>query len=358
MEFTYALLDTGLRGAAGTLMLLTLFIIARDAGRTLIGRLGIAFLICAISYVLTSAPWAGTLPLGVHIPLVILSLVTPLPFWMFGRALFQDEYRPGWLEAGLFAGLVTLGLIRFLTYPSLVEWLSELMMIIPQLVKIAMVAHVMVLALQGRDDDLLEQRRRFRLGFVATISVFFGIVLVAEFILPATGPSIQLSALNMAGLTVVGFVTLAHAVKLRSADLVTSLIPDVAPSARAPEADTQDRPVMEKLVRLMEHDQVWLEDGLTIGGLAKQVGVQEYRLRRVINQQLGFRNFSSFLNSYRLAEAQAQLSDPGRAHLPVLTIALNLGWASIGPFNRAFKDETGQTPTEFRRAHLGPKPAK
>jgi AraC-like DNA-binding protein len=39
--------------------------------------------------------------------------------------------------------------------------------------------------------------------------------------------------------------------------------------------------------------------------------------------------------------------------LPVLTIALDLGFGSIGPFNRAFKDATGMTPTEFRRAHLG-----
>jgi AraC-like DNA-binding protein len=32
----------------------------------------------------------------------------------------------------------------------------------------------------------------------------------------------------------------------------------------------------------------------------------------------------------------------------VLTIAMDAGFQSIGPFNRAFKAETGLTPTEFR----------
>ena len=60
-------------------------------------------------------------------------------------------------------------------------------------------------------------------------------------------------------------------------------------------------------------------------------------------------NFSAFINSYRLAEAEAALSDPAQAEVPVLTIALYAGFSSLGPFNRAFKAETGMTPSEFRR---------
>jgi AraC-like DNA-binding protein len=32
----------------------------------------------------------------------------------------------------------------------------------------------------------------------------------------------------------------------------------------------------------------------------------------------------------------------------VLSIALGCGYGSIGPFNRAFRDRLGMTPTEFR----------
>ena len=38
--------------------------------------------------------------------------------------------------------------------------------------------------------------------------------------------------------------------------------------------------------------------------------------------------------------------------IPVLTIALDAGFASITPFNRAFKADTGLTPTEFRQMAL------
>ena len=73
----------------------------------------------------------------------------------------------------------------------------------------------------------------------------------------------------------------------------------------------------------------------------------EYRLRRLINGQLGYRNFNAFLNGYRIEEARAALADPSQAEVPVTTIALDAGFQSIGPFNRAFKVSTGVTPTEY-----------
>jgi AraC-like DNA-binding protein len=39
--------------------------------------------------------------------------------------------------------------------------------------------------------------------------------------------------------------------------------------------------------------------------------------------------------------------------VPVLTIALDAGFSSLGPFNRAFKADTGLTPTEYRRLNSG-----
>jgi AraC-like DNA-binding protein len=46
------------------------------------------------------------------------------------------------------------------------------------------------------------------------------------------------------------------------------------------------------------------------------------------------------------------LADPEQKEVPVLTVALDAGFQSIGPFNRAFKAATALKPTEFRRAAL------
>jgi AraC-like DNA-binding protein len=79
------------------------------------------------------------------------------------------------------------------------------------------------------------------------------------------------------------------------------------------------------------------------------MGEQEYRLRRLINGELGFRNFNDFLNQYRVNEACEVLSDPSQNRKTVLEIAYSLGYQSIGPFNKAFKELTGTTPTAFRK---------
>ena len=99
-------------------------------------------------------------------------------------------------------------------------------------------------------------------------------------------------------------------------------------------------------------DGYYRETGLTIPVLAGKLDYPEHRLRQLINGQLGYRNFSAFLNSYRVDEAQQHLADPEYARTPILTIALELGYASLGPFNRAFKALTGMTPSDYRRRHL------
>lgn len=102
----------------------------------------------------------------------------------------------------------------------------------------------------------------------------------------------------------------------------------------------------------MRDERAYRSEDLTVARLAARLAVPEYRLRRLINQRLGHRNFNAFVNGFRLDEARDALVDPARRDLPVLTIALEAGFQSIGPFNRAFKADTGLTPTEFRREKL------
>lgn len=95
-------------------------------------------------------------------------------------------------------------------------------------------------------------------------------------------------------------------------------------------------------------------EGLTLVALARSLDMPEAALRELINQRLGHRNFNDFLHHHRLLEATRRLS---REDLPILTIALECGYGSIGPFNRAFKQRMGVTPTEFRAAARLARPA-
>ena len=103
-----------------------------------------------------------------------------------------------------------------------------------------------------------------------------------------------------------------------------------------------------RVTTAMDADRLWRREGLSIAGLARELGTQEHLLRRAINRRLGYRNFNEFLHDYRLAHIARRLADPAERHLPVLTIALDSGYGSIGPFNRAFKARFGATPSQFR----------
>ena len=82
--------------------------------------------------------------------------------------------------------------------------------------------------------------------------------------------------------------------------------------------------------------------------LAQKLAMPEYRLRKLIHEELGYRNFNALLHQYRIAEASRDLADPAKNSLPILTIALTVGYNSINPFNRAFRDAKGMTPSAFR----------
>jgi AraC-like DNA-binding protein len=117
----------------------------------------------------------------------------------------------------------------------------------------------------------------------------------------------------------------------------------------ADEANASDRKLLNALMHLMADDRIYRHEGITIGMLATRLATPEYKLRRLINQRLGYRNFNVFLNNHRIEEAKAALADPSQAQVPVITIAMDAGFQSLGPFNRAFKATTGVTPTEYRR---------
>ena len=123
--------------------------------------------------------------------------------------------------------------------------------------------------------------------------------------------------------------------------------------AKEPESDhrldAQQEKDWEIFNQSFETDHIYREPGLSIGSLAAKLSIPQYRLRKLINERLGYRNFNVLLHEHRIREACEALSDSDQSHLPILTIALTAGYQSINPFNRAFRDLHGVTPSEYRK---------
>jgi AraC-like DNA-binding protein len=118
----------------------------------------------------------------------------------------------------------------------------------------------------------------------------------------------------------------------------------------APAAAPHDDLIRE-LEAAMSGEKLWRQEGLTLAALAARLDAPEYRLRQVINGQLGHRNFAEFVNGFRVEAAKALLMDP-QERPNVAQVAYAVGFASLAPFNRAFKEITGVTPTQWRRDRL------
>ena len=67
----------------------------------------------------------------------------------------------------------------------------------------------------------------------------------------------------------------------------------------------------------------------------------------VLNHGLGT-SYGDYINERRVADAQRRLADPAYAHLSVLAVGLDAGFASKSTFNRVFKERAGETPSAYR----------
>jgi AraC-like DNA-binding protein len=199
--------------------------------------------------------------------------------------------------------------------------------------------------------DLVEQRRRARAAFVMVIGGVFVALASSEFVFGGRGAPLEALVAGHALLLLVAFALLQFVARGGMEALVASAAPRPAQVPLAVvRGDGAEAALARRVAEEMASKRLWKREGLGIGELALELRTQEYLLRRAINRHLGYRNFNDFLHDYRLAEAARRLADPGEAHLPVLTVALDCGYGSVGPFNRAFKARFGVTPTQYRQS--------
>jgi len=388
-------LNLALRAGLVALLLLLAWLLWRDHGRAVSARLGAAAATGLAAYALLLALCRpGELPPPVLAPLVALATGNAVVFWLLARALFNEEgsdaapLRPWhglvWAAlalAGLIAcrglappagpllqgaiGVATLGLALAALQPALATWRADLVARRRRLRLFIVVAGVGYTGVNSVTKLLLDQPDW------APRVVLIDAVALAAVVLPLVAQLLRGGASELFVAEVQRQPLPAHlaAGVAEPAEDTSADAPAGGRSVSASEAGAQaplsapllsaaDRLSVEALQRLMTEGRVYREEGLTIVALAQRLGLPEHRLRRLINQGLGQRNFNQYLNGFRLADARAALADPARHAVPVLTIALDAGFQSLGPFNRAFKAATGQTPSDYRRQMLAAPPTQ
>jgi len=348
MSEALALVDAALRGGLITLLALVGWQLRRRLPAGAPARAVLAlFLPGLVVQLIGSTPaFEAQVPRAWQAPWVAVAVGNAMGFWCLVCLLFDEDFRQRPRHLAVWAAVASLGAAYCLLppHPALVFALRA--------APLLCAAAALWVLLRGWRADLLEARLRLRMGLVQAGVVYT--LLGVSLRVGTGGVPGSLALLDLLGLWLViglGSAALLGPQAPHGQLLLPAAEPEPA-AAPAPEATAPDAELLARLEPWMREQQPYRNEALSLAGLAAQLAVPEYRLRRAINQGLGFRNFNAFVNQWRLAEARAALADPAQRERTVLDIALAVGFGSIGPFNRAFKAETGLTPTEFRKRSL------
>ena len=114
-----------------------------------------------------------------------------------------------------------------------------------------------------------------------------------------------------------------------------------SPAGRDAEAEVL---LMQRISRLMESEQLYLNKSLKLSDLSLQLGVNKNYVSACINNQRGC-SFSHFVNTCRVEHAQKLLRE--HPDIGLSTLADQSGFSSESSFFRVFKAVTGKTPREW-----------
>ncbi len=347
-----ATLDIALRAATVALLLVLATTMLRDFRHVVIGRLTIALALGTIAHTVSSAI-SSTAPVSIwHAPLIALSTGDAVVFWLFTRALFDDAFAPRWRHALIWAAVSAYSFVSCLWIAPAGHARAAIAVV--NLLSLGFMVLAVAQTISSWSVDLVERRRNLRIFIVSAVALYGGINAVLQVLFWNSGAAGIADVANAAILAGIVAVMCYAMMQVAAADLFPAATqPAVVLSTPAvDESNSGDQKLIDALMRLMADERIYRHDNITIGALASKLGIPEYRLRRLINQRLGYRNFNAFLNNHRIEEAKQALADPTQAEVPVITIAMDAGFQSLGPFNRAFKATTGVTPTEYRKRQV------
>jgi hypothetical protein len=256
---------------------------------------GALFCLAAAAHTLTQLPQSATAFGWAWPPIWALSVMGAGLFWAFVPESFEDRRT---LTLGQFAPalvLLLLGLVGAVAPPSIARtfWLLH------NVASGALIVHALFVVWNGWRGDLVEQRRRLRGPILAISAVYAFAVIIVQTWEIYFGFARSLSPIAAGALMCLGLLALAAFGRMEP-DLFRQSQRNVAkPESDAPSLTGEDARLAAALDRLMQEDRIYRDEGLSVSSLALKLKLPEHRLRRLINQQLGHRNFNAFVNQWR-----------------------------------------------------------
>lgn len=114
---------------------------------------------------------------------------------------------------------------------------------------------------------------------------------------------------------------------------------------------TNDNAYYKQLRLLLEKEKIYQNPELSLTIVAEKLDISGPYLSQLVNK-LSNNNFSDFINSYRIRDAEYMLLDSDFARYTNVAVGLEAGFNSKSAFYSAFKKHTGMNPSEYREKRL------
>ncbi len=215
--------------------------------------------------------------------------------------------------------------------------------------------------------------RQLRLLWLNFIPALFVLLFLIYFIAGAINAFsfkkvFDISALSHIGLTIIAFAISYFGVRQMSLFRpvyikVAKERPEIANDAKESAEDgaqierktkvrfteEEAQALIVKLNRHMEEERPYINPELTLYDLSSQLNLTKNELTDLLNNHIG-KNFFAFVNEFRLKAVIRKFENPDFGHYTIIAIAYDCGFNSKSTFNSIFKQHTGQTPSEYKKA--------
>lgn len=273
--------------------------------------------------------------------------------WLFSRALFRPAQQIGPVSILVVGAVMVVESSWALTSGRLADGLAgELFRIAENaasLICIAAIVFVFVEALSGVGATMARRERRFRYVFAGVYGTIVAVALIGVSGAGGDTFAAQWKGAVLLACGVIAVIGSRVAISFRRRNPLTVGAPQHRRGRTAP-CDVTTSALVQRVQRAVANENLLATPGLKVSGFADAIGEQEYKITQCVTGPLGYRNFNQFINAHRIVYARRMLSDAKNDARSISSIAYACGFNSIGPFNRAFKDHVGVTPSDFRAA--------